>query len=126
MTRIKPKRLTQYIISNSQFSHNAFPTLEVARVTRRDAHHFLRKFSSTGTDNNIGSTTNLARYPVRTYYARTLRKYSLFARSECHRSALIRNTSHHRYKPSLPSSHFQHGVPTASHFCFYHPVEGSF
>ena len=115
-----PTRLTRYIISNSQISCDVFSPVEATRVSGRDSLHFLRKSPSTGTDNNVGSTINLARRLVRTCYARTLREYRLIARSECHRSALIRNTHpiyHRRYKHPLPSSHPQCGVPTASLFC---------
>ena len=61
--------------SNSQFSCDIFPPVEVTRVSRRDNLQFLRDFPSTGTDHNVGSTTNLAWHLVRTFYARTLRGY---------------------------------------------------
>ncbi len=69
--------------------------------------HFLRKFSSTRTDNNVRSEINLARHLVRTYYAKSLREYRLIVRFECH-------------KPSLFSPDLQRGLPIASYFC--HPV----
>ena len=95
--RAKPMRSTRYIyiISNPQLSHEVFPPFEMARVTGRHPHHVWRKFSSTGTNNNVGSTINLVRHLVHTYYARTLREHRLMAQSECHRSGWIRNTSRH-------------------------------
>ena len=87
-------RLTRYIISSLQF-HTIFFHLEVATETGRDAQHFLRKFSLTGTDKKVGSTTNLAPHSARTYHASTLREHCLTTRFECHRSALIRNKFRH-------------------------------
>ena len=94
----------------------------MTRVPGLDALHFLRKFSSTGANNNVGSTVNLARHLVPICYARTLREYCLIARSKCHRSALVRNTHliyHGRYYP-LPTC--SAGYSPLPFCCLFRPL----
>ena len=121
-------RLTRYIVSNSQLPPDGFPHLEVARVTGRDTQLFFTKIlvDRNGQQCRIYNIIHLERHRVHTYYARTLREHRLIARSQCHRSPLRPATYHRRYKPSLPFFYPQRGVLTASHFCFYHPVNGAF
>ena len=67
---IRVMRLTRYIISNSQFSHDVFstPRRSVASGTRRNTTFFSwPKFPSTGTDKSFGSTINLAQLLVHIY-----------------------------------------------------------
>ena len=116
-------RLTRYIISNSQFSHHAFPHLKIARGNRPRHSTF---FAEILVDRNLTRMLDLQWTWPGTWSAHTMQGL-------CESAAwsLVTSAAATHYvplsimddiSPLCPLPVPQRGVPTASHFGFYHPV----